>query len=370
VNMTDSIANPYVNIPRRAFWRTGMAAAHGAAPAELYQPKWSITRADRIATAGSCFAQHISRILRTRQFNVLDMEPAPPQMPSESHAVFGYGLYSARYGNIYSARQLRQLAEEAFGLRSNDAVWEREGRYYDALRPGVEPDGLTSVEEVIAHRSQHLAAVRKLVRSTDVFVFTFGLTEAWVDRVTGTVFPVAPGIVAGHYDPDRMAFHNFSFEEVKEDFIAFQELVRRNSDAASVRFLVTVSPVPLTATASSSHVLPATVYSKAVLRAVAGDLWSTDPTLDYFPSFEIICNPWNDTSFYASNRRSVTDAGVRVVMDVFLAAHGELDRDAVDAIPAMNTPAPNPPDESGVFPDEEKMRVVCEEQLLEIFGRP
>ena len=35
------------------------------------------------------------------------------------------------------------------------------------------------------------------------------------------------------------------------------------------RLVLTVSPVPLAATASGSHVLPATIYSKSVLRAAA-----------------------------------------------------------------------------------------------------
>ena len=40
----------------------------------------------------------------------------------------------------------------------------------------------------------------------------------------------------------------------------------------NMRFILTVSPVPLVATAGSEHVLAATLYSKSVLRAVAGFL--------------------------------------------------------------------------------------------------
>ncbi len=36
------------------------------------------------------------------------------------------------------------------------------------------------------------------------------------------------------------------------------------------RFILTVSPVPLVATMSGSHVSPASIYSKSVLRAPAG----------------------------------------------------------------------------------------------------
>ena len=38
------------------------------------------------------------------------------------------------------------------------------------------------------------------------------------------------------------------------------------------RLLLTVSPVPLAATATPNHVLVASIHSKSVLRAVAGEL--------------------------------------------------------------------------------------------------
>ena len=58
-----------------------------------------------------------------------------------------------------------------------DPVWERKGRFHDAQRPGVEPEGLDSPESVLAHRARHLAAVRQVFTGCDVFVFTLGLTE-------------------------------------------------------------------------------------------------------------------------------------------------------------------------------------------------
>jgi hypothetical protein len=75
----------------------------------LYKKKFDIARTDWIATAGSCFAQHIARHLRSAEFSVLDVEPPPPGMTEETARAFGYNLFSARYGNICTTRQLRQL---------------------------------------------------------------------------------------------------------------------------------------------------------------------------------------------------------------------------------------------------------------------
>jgi hypothetical protein len=81
--------------------------------------------------------------------------------------------------------------------------------------------------------------------------------------------------------------------------------------------LLTVSPVPLTATATDQHVLLASTYSKAVLRSVAGDFSTQNALVEYFPSFEIINNPAARGIFFEDNLRSVKKSAVENVMTVF-----------------------------------------------------
>ena len=233
---------------------------------------------------------------------------------------FGYKIYSARYGNIYTVRQLLQLARDAeSGTVDEGDVWQKDGRYFDALRPNIEPDGFESVEEALALRRQHLTNVKKLFAEMDVFIFTLGLTEAWTDKRTGRVYPTAPGTIAGSFDPESHEFHNFSADEIYSDFVEFFRLVRGNNP--NLHVILTVSPVPLTATASDEHVLVATTYSKSVLRAAAGALSKKFKRIDYFPSYEIIASPWSRGFFYESNMRSVSPAGVSTVMRVFFDEH-------------------------------------------------
>src|SRR5262249_8013529 len=140
---------------------------------------------------------------------------------------FGYGIYSARYGNIYTVRQLLQLARDAeSGTVDALNVWTKDDRFFDALRPNIEPAGFDSAEEALSLRKQHLDRVRRLFQRMNVFIFTLGLTEAWVDRRTGRVFPTAPGTIAGDFDPDIYAFRNFSYDEIHDDFVEFLEIVR------------------------------------------------------------------------------------------------------------------------------------------------
>lgn len=347
--------SPYQGRPGRTFWKT---AVGGMAPDQLtglYRKKFDIAPEDRIATAGSCFAQHIARHLRSNGYKVLDTEPAPPWMSADTARNFGFGVYSARFGNVYHVRQLVQLVQEALGMRrlGDEAVWERDGRFYDALRPAVEPDGLATPGLVRRHREQHLARVRRLLQDSTVFVFTLGLTEGWVHSATGTVFPTAPGTIAGDFDPSLHHFHNFGYDEVHADFLELRRLLQQESPG--LKFILTVSPVSLAATAEDQHVLPATVYSKSVLRAVAGALAAEYDDVDYFPSYEVVTGAPAGNTLLDESRRNVTPAGVATVMRYFFAEHPT--REVLG----------QPETEPAGAPSLEA--VMCEEALLEAFGQ-
>ncbi len=84
--------NPYKAQPKRAFWRTAVSDVHYANLFAMWQPM-ALQRSDKVATAGSCFAQHIGNNLAQRGADFMDMEPAPPVFPSVVEARrWGYGV--------------------------------------------------------------------------------------------------------------------------------------------------------------------------------------------------------------------------------------------------------------------------------------
>src|SRR5690606_14382939 len=184
--------NPYRHLPDHQFWRRSVSALEPFRLDPVVRPRFRIARDDRVATAGSCFAQHISRRLAGIGFNYQVVE-AGEALPEAERIRRNFGVFSARYGNIYTSRQLLQLFQSCFEDRMPvEAAWLREdGRHVDALRPAIEPDGHGSVEEVLQARTEHLGKVRALLESCDVFVFTLGLTEAWLSRRDGTAYPLA-----------------------------------------------------------------------------------------------------------------------------------------------------------------------------------
>lgn len=313
-------SNPYIFQPERAFWRESVGNRHYQDIEELWQPM-PLSKSDRIATAGSCFSQHMGSNLAIRGARWMNMEPAPPLFNSDAEArKWGFNVFSCRYGNIYTTRQLIQLFEESHGDRiPNELVWEKNGRYFDALRPSLEPIGQEYPESVLSLRKIHLSAVRRMFAELDVFVFTLGLTEGWESVSDGTMFPMAPGTAAGNYDPEKYKFHNLRHAEILSDLKTFREKLLVINPKA--RILLTVSPVPLAATASDKHVMVATAFSKSVLRAVAGELAEDYSDIYYFPSYEIINSHPSRGMFFEPDLRNVNPFGVNFVMKQFFTGH-------------------------------------------------
>lgn len=350
--------HPYKILPPKSFWSSAVASKNFLEFEHVYTRKFRISATDRIVTAGSCFAQHIAKRLVKSGFNYQDYEKAPPRLPEELHSRYGYGVYSARYANVYTVKQLLQLFQRAFeDYRPQEDIWIDNGRFYDPFRPAIEPDGFASEDDFYASRRSHMDAVRQVFTQSDVLIYTLGLTEAWRSSGDGTVFPVCPGTRAGTFDPNRHEFHNYGFAENFADLSLLIEKVRAVN--ANLRFLLTVSPVPLTATASQDHAMVATSYSKSVLRAVAGEIAANDAGVDYFPSYELVAAPPSRASLFDPNLRTVASRGVDVVMAHFFAQH---------VPPASTKNAIQPEDVNGSFDPALPQHIddiICEEALLD-----
>jgi hypothetical protein len=350
-------SHPYSGASPHRLWRSAVTQC-GPDTDPVTRPPFRISPTDKVMTAGSCFAQHISQRLKASGFGFLVTEPAHPLLPDAIADAYHYARFTARYGNVYTARQLRQLLERAYGrLIPQDAAWvDKTGRWVDALRPLIQPAGFGSRKELEKDRQQHLAAVRKAFETLDVLVFTLGLTEAWESKLDGTVYPACPGTAGGVFDANLFIFHNQSVDEVVTDLSAFVADLRTINPAA--RIILTVSPVPLVATATAGHVLQATTYSKAVLRVAVENVASRFPDIAYFPSYEIITGPQTRGRFFAEDLRSVTPEGVDRVMALFF-------RHMTDQPPSG--PSSPPPGQAASFTAQSRdaMDLLCDEERLD-----
>ncbi|HQY45208.1 MAG TPA: GSCFA domain-containing protein [Paracoccaceae bacterium] len=360
------MSHPYQNLPPERFWRTGVAECDALQISGLWQPKFAIKTRSRIVTAGSCFAQHFSRALVARGYRWTDFEPGPATLTDDQRRDYNYGIFSCRTGNIYTPRMLLQWLSWALGAENPpEEVWEDAGRFYDPFRPAIEPDGFASPEELFASRAVTLAAIRLAVAHAHVFVFTMGLTESWQNGDSGAEYATCPGTIAGRFDPARHQFVNHRFSALQSDLAKAIGLMQAVNSRLNI--LLTVSPVPLTATATGQHVLSATSHSKALLRAVAAEACEGQNRIDYFPSYEIITHPVWQGRFFAPNKRSVLPEGVAFVMENFFRDQAARFGAAPPTI-AAPPPAQIPDTDVALSKADEAEELRCEEEILAAFA--
>jgi hypothetical protein len=328
--------HPYRALTGRAFWSRSVAA--GFDPADVYTGPPPLVATDRVVSAGSCFASNLVSWIEGAGLEYVRTEKPNPwfaHLPEN----LGYRNFSAAYGNIYTVRQLVQLLARATGTFTPVEDRWRVGEFViDPFRPGLKYPARSDAEfDVLT--AQHLAATRRAFAEATVFVFTLGLTEAWRSRIDGAVYPGAPGTIAGEFDADRHEFHNFTVAEVTADLVEFVTALRVINP--TVRVLLTVSPVPLVATATGEHVLSASTYSKSVLRVAAHEAAAQLSDVSYFPAYELVLGLQAPGSYIEADRRNVSPQGVAAVMEALLASSGLTAR-AIEPI-GVGAPSAAPP---------------------------
>ena len=339
---------PYSESPARAYWRQSVADRSVFDIAEVWTPKYPLGEGDIFATYGSCFAQHFSKALRGSGLMWIDAEPAPSYASKQLCRDFNYGVFSSRTQNIYTPTMLLQWLRMSVSKTYQDyEVWAQDGRYYDPLRPSLEPNGFASKSEVISARERTCKSLILSVKQSTTFVFTLGLTERWLNTSTDMEYAQCPGVHVGLFNEAEHSPDNLQLPDLLSAMsTSFRVLRTLNPD---LKVLLTVSPVPLAATFQDKHILVATVEAKSVLRTAASLCCQKYSYVDYFPSYELISSFPVRGVFYEPDLRTVNSQGVGFVMDIFFKG---INFDHVISLENIST-------------DED---IICEEILLDAFG--
>lgn len=216
-----------------------------------------IDREKYITAFGSCFARRVTEFLHKEGYSVFGRD-----MTLDAHIV--------RAGDgIVSTEALRQQFEWAFeGWKPSTELWH------------------DKAGEVSAATEEAKRATLEIFHSTDVFIFTLGLSEVWYDKTTGDTFWRA--IPQHAFDETRHGFRVLSVEENKRNLTKVYRIIRANRPNAEI--ILTLSPIPLAATFRPISCVTANSVSKGALRVAIDELMREHPDdakLHYFPSYEI-----------------------------------------------------------------------------------
>lgn len=250
----------------------------------LVPPAPVIRKNHQITAFGSCFAGHVSRYLHERQYKV----NAHQWDHNQSDLI--------RIDEIMvHTPALRAQFEWAFNDKELGQIF------------------IGGVEEK-AKTYHGIEDTKKLITSSDVYIITLGLTEAWYDlEQQQYLWKFVPH---RRMDAKRFVSKSVPFQENLDNIDAIYRLIKSRRPGSTVIF--TLSPIPLLGTYSGKGTVPANAFSKATLRAAIGEFMQThadDRNLFYFPSYEIVTSyipdPWE------ADNRHVTAGTVQQIMQIF-----------------------------------------------------
>ena len=355
--------SPYDTLADRAYWRPGVAQQDPADIAQLFQPCFTATPRTRIATFGGRHGRYWRGLLRARGWTHVDTEtPAGPILPS-ALAQFGYGLYSARTGQIDTVRQMVQLLSEISGdFEPAHPVIRAKGRHFDMQRPDVEPEGLGTAAQVKNARAAHLRRVKRALSECDMVLFSVEQRTAWLHRDSGTVYPGSIDGIERDLKGLELQQHSFDFDDIMSDLTLLRDMLKAYNPQMTL--LLELAPTPADCGGTSAHALVEHVGSKALLRAALGAFCAAHEDVDYLPSYELLTGPQALTGddnrgrgrFFAPDLMNVTPAGRDAVLRCF-------ERGFMGGGAGVR-PVPFTEDAEGAEDDGED-DLICEEVLIE-----
>lgn len=280
ISATDAYASLKAN-PDSAWPRRDDPAnrfAHFADPS--FKPRFMLEPGQRIFTIGSCFARGIEKALAARGFDI-------PTLGLQVDKTWWTGDPVSILNN-YVPPAIAPQIRWAFGLEKFDldrhAIEVATGRYID---PQLTLTYRPVAAESLIKRRNDISAIYRHLATSNVVLITLGLIEAWFDNRSGLYINCPPPKGIARTDPSRFELHVLDYADVTRSLAELVDLLGQVCPRDH-RIILTVSPVPLQATFTSSDVAVANAYSKSVLRAAVEPFVADHPHIEYFPSYESV----------------------------------------------------------------------------------
>ena len=242
--------------------------------------KFTIEPNSSIFTVGSCFARTVESFLISAGFKVpmreIFLNPAFVNLQAE--LINNYSTPS-----IYNEFNWALNDEDHFDQKLH--FFEIENGLFIDLHLGMtlKPQPISLLEE----RRRIVRQAYRRVLDCQTIILTLGLSEVWFDSLAGCYLNHMPARAALDLAPDRFRLQVLSYDEVREYIFKTLDLLYERCPEKP-RIILTVSPVPLTATFRPIDVAVANSYTKSVLRTVAEEAISKYEGISYYPGYESV----------------------------------------------------------------------------------
>ncbi len=281
-------------------------------PTVSHKAAFEIKSTDKIFTIGSCFARNTERALIAMG------------MPVLSALVDGVEP-NDNITNKYTTKSILHDLQTAFSssteLADSTIIRERDNSFYNLTFGGAGAQSGKPLDEVQDLTRRYFDNLKK-IEQANIVILTLGLVEVWYDKETSTYLNVMPSLRTLKQHADRFEMHVLSYEDIVSDVEEILSIIRSHAQP-NVKFLITVSPVPLHATFRDQDYMQANCYSKSVQRAAVDFICLKNADVAYFPSYEMVSMAapqyaWISTD-YRHVRPEMVDRIMRTVLSHYLA---------------------------------------------------
>jgi len=232
---------------------------------EIPKQDISMNHATRVMLFGSCFAEHIGRKLLQYKFKA-DVNP------------FGI-LY-----NPFSVSQSIKRLLSGTSFTEEDLLFHQE-MYHSLMHHGQ--FSATDKQACLNHISNRFEKAAEMIRSTELFLITFGSAYAYRWKETGEIAGNCHKIPADRFHRVRL-----SVEEIAEEWGEVIRLCRILQP--EVKFIFTVSPIRHWKDGAHENQL-----SKSILHLAIDILQNRyREHVGYFPAYEVMMDELRDYRFY------------------------------------------------------------------------
>ncbi len=278
-----------------------------------------LTKAAKVFTIGSCFAEEIRKALSEHKIAVL---PKFEELSIDKEYCLADGLPDRPHLNFYNTFTIQQELERIAGVyeQAVDDVWTVKdfpwpgNCYQDPYR-----------RLVFGRTKEHLASINRMIDSSirkgfadaGCFVITFGMAENFRDKISGRIVGQKPGYSGGGGLNETLLVKS-SFNDTYLSVSRIVELISKMK-GPDVPIFLTVSPVALAHTFYKEDIFVTNVGDKSMLRAVLRQICQQYSNALYFPSYEIVIANGEDS--FSDDGRHVKPCVVRSVVKAFMEAH-------------------------------------------------
>jgi len=247
--------------------------------------KWEVDYRSNALFMGSCFSDHIGKILSGNKFPVM-LNP------------FGV-LYNPISLSTALNMMLNQHEISKEELIIHDKIWH--SFYFHGSFSNTSP------EKVIERCNRSIRESHLFLKSARFLFVTFGTAWVFRSKETGKIVSNCHKIPAASFDRFRL-----SINEIKDEWISILSKIHRINPNLIIVF--TVSPIRHFKDGAHENQL-----SKSTLLLAIDEIMKTYPVqqIGYFPSYELMNDELRDYRFYDSDMVHISETGIRFIFEKF-----------------------------------------------------